>query len=322
MPNWRPTSPAAVARRRAAMLERVRGYFAARDVLAVDTPALSAWTCTDPHIESIAAQRIEASTDYLQTSPESAMKCLLAAGYPDIYSISRVFRAGEQGPRHLPEFTLLEWYRLGFDLAEMVADTTALIAHCLMQPELEQQVEILNYADIFQRLLGVNVFTAGIDELAAAADADRSLRTALGNDRDAWLDLLLATRIANAFAPTRLTVLRHYPRSQAALARPCPVDARVADRFEVFRGTLELANGYVELADATEQRARFAADNERRQLAGSRPVQGDPLLLAALDSGLPACAGVAVGFERLQMIYEQVDDIAKVVTFAARNADA
>ncbi len=322
MANWRPTSPAAVARRRAAMLERVRGYFAARDVLAVDTPALSAWTCTDPNIDSIPAQRTEGSTEYLQTSPESAMKCLLAAGYPDIYAISRVFRAGEQGRRHLPEFTLLEWYRLDFGLDAMVADTIALIAHCLMRPELEQGYEILDYADIFQKLLDIDVFTAGIDDLAAATDADRALRAALGGDRDAWLDLLITTRIAPAFAPDRLTVLRHYPRSQAALARPCPMDARVADRFEIYRGTLELANGYVELADGTEQRTRFAADNERRRLAGKRELPGDPLLLAALDSGLPACAGVAVGFERLQMIYEQVDDIAKVVTFAARNADA
>lgn len=304
------------------MLERARAYFAARDVLAVDTPALSAWTCTDPNIDSITAQRTPTSIDYLQTSPESAMKCLLAAGYPDIYSVSRVFRAGEQGSRHLAEFTLLEWYRLDFDLTAMVADTIALIAHCLMQPELEQQADVLDYADVFLEHAGVNVFTASVDDLASASQADDSLRAALGPDRDAWLDLLVTSHIAPAFAPDRLTVLRHYPRSQAALARPCPADTRVADRFEVFRGTLELANGYVELADANEQCTRFAADNERRQQAGKSVVPGDPLLLAALDSGLPACAGVAVGFERLQMIFEQVDDIAKVVTFAARNSDA
>jgi lysyl-tRNA synthetase class 2 len=304
------------------MLERVRAYFAARDVLAVDTPALSAWTCTDPNIDSIRAQQTPASTDYLQTSPESAMKCLLAAGYPDIYSVSRVFRAGERGRRHLPEFTLLEWYRLDFDLAAMVADTTAMIAHCLAQPALEQDVDVLDFADAFRRIANIDVFNATVDDLALACAADASLCAALGSDRDAWLDLLVTTRIAPAFAPERLTVLRHYPRSQAALARPCPADARVADRFEVFFGTLELANGYVELADATEQRTRFAADNDRRLSAGKPVVPGDPLLLAALDSGLPACAGVAVGFERLQMIYEQVDDIAKVVTFAARNADA
>ena len=304
------------------MLERVRAYFAECDVLAVDTPALSAWACSDPNIDSIAAQRSPTSLDYLQTSPESAMKCLLAAGYPDIYSISRVFRAGERGPRHLPEFTLLEWYRLDFDLAAMIVDTTALIACCLEQPELAKHAVVLDYADAFRDLAGLDVFTADSDELAAAAQADNSLRAALGADRDAWLDLLITTRIAPTFGTDRLTVLQHYPRSQAALARPCPADARVADRFEVFRGTLELANGYVELTDAGEQRARFAADNDKRTAAGKPALHRDELLLAALDSGLPACAGVAVGFERLQMLYEQVDDIAKVVTFAARNLDA
>ncbi len=322
MSNWRPTSSASIAQRRAAMLERVRAYFAERKVLAVDTPALGSWTCSDPNIDSITALRTPTSTDYLQTSPESAMKCLLAAGYPDIYSISRVFRAGEQGPRHLPEFTLLEWYRLNFELSAIVADTTALIARCLEQPELEQTTDVLDYVPVFQSVAGIDVFAASIDDLANAAAADRSLRDALGADRDAWLDLVMTTCIAPSFATDRLTVLRHYPRSQAALARACPADERVADRFEVFRGTLELANGYVELADAEEQRARFAADNDKRRVEGKPAVPADELLLGALDSGLPNCAGVAVGFERLQMIYEQTDNIARVVTFAARNRDA
>ena len=304
------------------MLERVRRYFEERDVLAVDTPALSAWACSDPNIDSMAVQRAPGAVDYLQTSPESAMKCLLAAGYPDIYAIARVFRAGEQGARHLPEFTLLEWYRRDFGLADIVADTTALIACCLKRPELAQHVDVHDYLQVFQDYAGIDVTSAGIDTLAAAASADGSLRTALGSDRDAWLDLLLTLRIAPRFDADRLTVLRHYPRSQAALARPCPADTRVADRFEVFRGTLELANGYVELSDAGEQRARFAEDNARRHSRGRPQLAGDELLLAALDHGLPACAGVAVGFERLQMIYENVDDIAKVVAFAARNHDA
>lgn len=303
------------------MLDRARAYFKEQDVLAVDTPALSSWGCSDPNIESIAAQRAHHSREYLHTSPESAMKCLLAAGYPDIYSIGRVFRGGESGPRHLPEFTLLEWYRLDFELAEIIADTTALIAHCLEQADLKRPFEQFDYAEIFRDVAGIDVFAASSDQLATAATADPSLRAALGDDRDAWLDLLLVTRIVPQFATDRLTVLRHYPYSQAALARSCPADNRVADRFEIFHGSLELANGYVELTDVAEQTARFAEDDNRRRAAGQAAMQRDELLLAALQSGLPACAGVAVGLERLQMIYEKTDNIANVVSFASRTSD-
>lgn len=288
----------------------------------MDTPALSSWGCADPNIESIGVQRARGSCEYLHTSPESAMKCLLAAGYPDIYSIGRVFRDGEMGTRHLPEFTLLEWYRLNFELAAMIADTTALIAACLQRTELEKSYDQFDYADIFHDASNIDVFTASIDELAASAAADSSLRAAIGDDRDAWLDLILTTRIVPQFAPDRLTVLRHYPSSQAALARTCPADARIADRFEVFHGTLELANGYVELTDADEQGARFAADERKRRSAGKAAMPRDELLLSALRDGLPACAGVAVGFERLQMIYEKTDNIANVVCFASRSTDA
>lgn len=249
------------------------------------------------------------------------MKCLLAAGYPDIFSICRVFRDGEKGPRHLPEFTLLEWYRRGFRLADIVADTTAMIARCLERQELCTDIVIVDYSVIFQELAGIDVFDASCEQLADAAAADSSLKSAIGQDRNAWLDLILVTKIAPTFASDRLTVLQHYPRAQAALARVCPDDGRVADRFEVFYATLELANGYVELTDAVEQRARFLQDSEDRKTAGKPATPGDELLLAALQSGLPECAGVAVGFERLQMIYEQTDNIDDVVTFSGRTGN-
>ena len=248
------------------------------------------------------------------------MKCLLAAGYPDIFSICRVFRDGEKGPRHLPEFTLLEWYRRDFRLADMVADTTALIASCLDRQELCADLDVVNFSDIFQDVAGVNVFDASCEQLADAAAAESSLRMSIGQDRNAWLDLILVTKIAPTFAPDRLTVLQHYPRAQAALSRVCPDDGRVADRFEVFYATLELANGYVELTDAVEQRARFLQDNDDRKTAGKPATPADELLLAALQNGLPECAGVAVGFERLQMIYEKTDNIDDVVTFSNRTA--
>lgn len=299
------------------MLARVRAYFEEQDVLSVDTPAMSAFATSDPNIDNVAAQ-LASTTAYLHTSPESSMKCLLAAGYPDIFSICRVFRDGEKGPRHLPEFTLLEWYRLGFRMADMIADTTALIAYCLNRHELSSNVDIADYSDIFQSVTGVSVFDASCDELADAAAADDQLRRSIGQDRNAWLDLILVARIAPTFAPDRLTVLQHYPREQAALARACPDNEHVADRFEVFYSTLELANGYVELTDAAEQRERFLRDSDDRKTAGKPAIPSDELLLAALHHGLPQCAGVAVGFERLQMIYEQTDNIDDVVTFTNR----
>lgn len=299
------------------MLANVRAYFRERNVLAVDTPTFSAYTASDLNIDSFSVQQ-DGATTWLHTSPESSMKCLLAAGYPDIYAISRVFRDGEKGPRHLAEFTLLEWYRLGFQLTEIITDTTALIATCLGREALADSADIVDYAGAFQSKVGIDVFAATCDELAAAADADDGLKQSIGDDRGAWLDWLLVSKIAPTFATERLTVLQHYPRAQAALARVCPGDERVADRFEVFYATLELANGYVELTDAEEQRARFEKDADERQATGKTATPGDELLLAALEHGLPQCAGVAVGFERLQMIYEQTDHIDKVVTFATR----
>lgn len=303
------------------MLRRVRDYFAACDVLAVDTPALSTFASSDSNIDSVVAS-LATGSQFLHTSPESSMKCLLAAGYPDIYSICRVFRDGEHGRQHLPEFTLLEWYRLGFQLSDIVADTTALIARSLARHDLAEQYDVIDYAQAFKDGSDIDIFTASIEDLAARTSADSSLRESVGDNRDAWLDLVLTTAIVPGFATDRLTVLRHYPRSQAALARLCPADTRCADRFEVFLGPLELANGYVELTDAAEQRVRFERDNEQRRAAGKPEVEADELLLAALQHGLPACAGVAVGLERLQMICDQVDRIDQVVTFSVRNNHA
>ena len=174
---------------------------------------------------------------------------------------------------------------------------------------------IADYCDVFLESTGVDPLDADTDELAALADHE--LRTTIGAERDDWLDWLFATKVAPGLAKDRLTVVRHYPASQAALARLCPDDARVADRFEVFYGDVELANGYVELTDAAEQRRRIEEDNEERKRRGRtiRPV--DEALLAALEAGLPQCAGVAMGLERLQMVLDNTDDIHDVVTFAS-----
>ncbi|HEX5786571.1 MAG TPA: EF-P lysine aminoacylase EpmA [Woeseiaceae bacterium] len=310
MADWRPSGDAATARRRAILLRRVHRFFAGRGVLPVDTPALGAASVTDPSIASIAA----GGGRWLQPSPEYYMKRLLAAGYPDIYAVCRVFRDGEHGCRHLPEFTLVEWYRRGFDLPRIEADTTALIAHVL-PGHFAAPPEYVEYCDAFSRHAGIDPLGAPTAALAAAAGAHGNLAAALGEDRDAWLDLLLATVVAPRFAADRLTVLRHYPASQAALARLCPDDPRVADRFEVFAGDLELANGYVELTDAAEQARRMDRDRAIRHERGLPAMPRDHRLLAALAAGLPPAAGVALGFERLQMLADGASDIKNVVAF-------
>ena len=304
-----------MARLRAEMLERAQRFFRSRDVLEVATPALSRYTATDANIDSL---RIAVRDDvrlYLQTSPESYMKRLLADGYPDIYGVCRVFRGGETGRLHQPEFTMVEWYRHGFGLEEMIVETVAFIADLLAQPGL-LEAETFEYGAAFRRFAGVDPLVAGIDDLAQAASADAGLRASLGNDREAWLDLLLSMRVVPGFDGSRITVLRHFPASQAALARTCPEDNRLADRFEVFYAGVELANGFVELCDPAEQRRRMLADLEKRRATVREPLPVDEPLLAALESGLPECAGVAVGFERLLMIAAGAEHIRDVLTFA------
>ena len=300
------------------MMRRVRACFEAADVLEVDTPALNTYAVSDTQIESFEIQQslISRRPMYLHTSPEVCMKRLLSAGYPDIFSICRVFRDGESGTRHQPEFTMIEWYRLGFDLQDIIDDTTRLVGAALDIDGLQEKSDQHDYRDIFLESAGIDPLTASVEELADAAGADGDLRKSLGDERHDWLDLLLATRVSPLFDEHRLTVLRHYPAQQAALARLCPDDPRVADRFEVFFGSLELANGYVELIDPEEQLRRMRADNanRRRRDRTVRPL--DRSLLAALDAGLPPCAGVAVGFERLQMIHDRTDDIRDVITFS------
>lgn len=312
MNDWSPNCGVEIANRRATMLASARRYFDEQNVMPVDTPSLSSATATDAQIASM---RTEDGL-YLQTSPEFFMKRLLAAGYPDIYSICRVFRNAEIGRRHLPEFTMIEWYRHDMELTAIIDDATALIATVLDRANLANDAVRREYVDLFAGVTDLEPAGASMDELADAAGADDRLRRAIGDHRDTWLDLIMTTRIAPTFSKDGLTIVQHYPASQGALARLCPSDSQVADRFEVFYGTLELANGYVELTDSVVQAARMDGDLHTRSALGKNPVPRDSRLLAALEFGLPDCAGVALGFERLQMIAEQSDSIQDIVTFA------
>jgi lysyl-tRNA synthetase class 2 len=300
------------------MLKRARAFFEERNILEVDTPILSRFAVSDPHIESIevALQLDPDKSWFLQTSPEYCMKRLLSAGYPDMYEICKVFRDAEAGRYHQPEFTMVEWYRLNFGLNDIVQDTLEFITALVDAKRFNKAPMLLSHAEAFAEFAGIDSSTADIETLSAAAAADDQLKQSLGDSRDDWLDLILAEKISSKFPTDRLTALCHYPASQAALARICPDDASVADRFEVFAGDLELANGYVELVDAKEQSSRFAADQSARNEAGKpqRPI--DSAFIAALESGLPACAGVSVGFDRVHMLNEGADDIRQTLSFA------
>jgi len=306
------------------MFDAARRFFAERAVLEVDTPLLSRTTVSDPHIESVASTlgRKPGRSYFLQTSPEFFMKRLLCAGYPDIYQICKAFRDGEAGRRHSPEFTLVEWYRRSFSMRQIMEETVAFIAALIEPRRTTTPPGFIEYRDAFGRYADVDPQQSPVDALAEAAGADRRMIQSLGEDRDAWLDLLLTMRVVPQFATGGLTVLYHYPASQAALARLCPTDSALADRFEVFYGDLELANGFVELGDANEQARRFERDRSLRRQRDQPVHSADRRLIAALQAGLPECAGVAVGFDRLLMIDGMSQDIRQVQSFAFDEDDA
>ncbi|MEM8627321.1 MAG: EF-P lysine aminoacylase EpmA [Pseudomonadota bacterium] len=315
--SWNPTASLAAARQRAAATAAIRTYFAAREVLEVQTPALGATTVTDPNIESLQVNApLIGRAFYLQTSPEYAMKRLLAAGYPDIYQIATVYRDGEIGHRHQPEFTLLEWYRHGFDLAAIIADTLALLTALLSLPgsaiTLTAKPDSGRWDDLLAGALGV---TSDSPTAALQEHVDSEFPPALRGDHDALCDWLFDQHVARHFAPDRLSVVSHYPASQAALAELDPASNK-ALRFEVYCGALELANGFVELTDAHEQRERFAEDLAKRRARAAHAPPVDEAFLAALTAGLPQCAGVAVGLERVLMLIGGQQDIRNVISFA------
>jgi len=317
--GWRPTTGRDFLLRRARLLAAVRGFFAERRVLEVDTPVLGLHTVTDPHIDSIAVTPPPGSTPgaaYLQTSPEYAMKRLLAAGSGDIYQIAHAFRAEEHGRLHNPEFTLLEWYRLGYDHHGLMTEVAELVRSVLGA----LPVRRFTYAEAFGRFADLDPFDAGPDALRRCAARAVPGAPDLGDDRDAWLDLIMGHLIAPALGAESLDFVYDYPASQAALARRLPDTPDRAARFELFVSGLELANGFHELADPAEQRRRFERDQARRAAAGKPVPALDRRLLAALQAGLPDCAGVALGLDRLLMLQLGAERIEQVIPFPAERS--
>ncbi len=297
------------------MLADIRAFFATRGVLEVQTPALSPAANPDPAIDSLRCDtHLPGSASpqrcYLHTSPEFAMKRLLAAGSGDIYQLCRVFRDGEAGRLHQPEFTLLEWYRLGFDSQRLMNEVAELVRSLLNQDLPEQR---MSYREAFLQYLDIDPFTADDASLAALAVRQGVDISAPGMTRDDWLNLLMSHCIEPALPMHALVFIHGWPASQASLAR-LSADGE-ALRFELYLNGLELANGFEELTDATEQRRRFEWDNRQRRRQGKPLMPIDEAFLSALAAGLPDCAGVALGIDRLMMIAAGRNHIHEVQVF-------
>jgi len=288
---------------RARIIDRIRAFFSARQVMEVHTPMITAAGITDLHVESL----VLGDGRYLRTSPEYSHKRLLSAGAGDIYELGPVFRAGENGRFHREEFLLLEWYRPGWAWRALADEVVELIGH--IADRLEWSVEFIAWRSLLARETGIAFESASESELRQAAPGapdDLALPE--------LLDWLFATRLQPALPEGRLSVVHDFPACQAALARLSPDRPLWAERFEVFAGPVELANGYRELTDPVEQRRRFDQDNRRRRALGRQAMPVDHSLIAALERGLPECSGVALGVDRLMMIALDVDDIGRTLS--------
>src|SRR3990172_3342067 len=321
--DWQPAASIEILNLRARLLERIRAFFSERGVLEVETPVLSTAAVTDPMLASLATRYTgprfpRGQAFYLHTSPEFPMKRLLAAGSGSIYQICKVFRDGEAGRLHNPEFTMLEWYRVGFDYHRLMDETDELVMRLLAPTMSLDAPERLSYREAFQRHAGLDPHTASAGDFAAAAKAHKigvPSELLTQNDLAVWRDLLLTHAVEPMLGQGRLTFIYDYPASQASLARIQPGDPPVAARFELYLNGIELANGFHELADAEEQRTRFERQQHARAASGQPVVPIDERLLAALAQGLPDCAGVALGFDRLVMLAAGAPRISDVLAF-------
>ncbi|WBA14561.1 elongation factor P--(R)-beta-lysine ligase [Salinivibrio proteolyticus] len=320
--SWQPTASMTQLKKRSAIIARIRQFFAERAVWEVDTPALSQAAVTDVHLHSFSTLLVgpgfaKGLPLYLMTSPEFHMKRLLAAGSGAIYQISKAFRNEEAGRYHNPEFTMLEWYRPDFDHHQLMDEMDALLQAVLRC----QGATRMSYQAAFQSCIGLCPLRADIDQLRALA-ATQGLAdiTEDETDKDTLLQLLFSVMVEPNIGQQAPAFVYDFPASQAALAKISEADPRVAHRFEVYFQGIELANGFYELQDAHEQRRRFEADNAMRVARGLRPQPIDQHLLAALDAGLPDCAGVALGIDRLVMLALGCDHIDAVTAFPVSRA--
>ena len=318
--DWKPRADMDVLRARARLYGAIRGYFGVHQVLEVETPVLSAAATVDPNIDSFATREKPGAERWLQTSPEFAMKRLLAAGSGPIYQIARVFRREEAGRHHNPEFSMLEWYRPGWDHLRLMDEVEALLRSAGVPdgPSWER----LTYREAFLRHAALDPFGASLEQLRQACVERLNLSAELAGagNPDVYLDLLMSALVGPRLGLDTPAFLYDFPASQAALARVRAGDPPVAERFELFWRGIELANGFHELTDADEQRRRFEQDRARRLEQGREAPPYDARLIAALQAGMPQCAGVALGLDRLLMLLLGLPELADVLAFDADRA--
>ena len=326
---WAPTASIEALTFRARKKAIVRRFFDERGVLEVDTPVLGRGGSTDPHLDPLSCDVLTAEgieRFWLQTSPEGHMKRLLAAGSGPIYQIAHAFRDGERGRRHNVEFSMLEWYRPGYDLPLLMAETVELIEAVVAQPV---TLRVRSYRQLFREYLALDPFQAPLETLQAQIAVHAAVNTPQAWERASCLDLLMShviePQLGHTARPDRLLLdaVTDYPAEQAALARrrTDPEDGvDVAARFELYWQGVELANGYDELTDVAEQILRFALDAQARQRLGKPEVRADEALIGALSHGMPAGSGVALGLDRLIMLAFGSTNLAEVVAFPLEHA--
>ncbi len=323
--DWQPSCELRQLQARAKLLADIRQYFLRNEVMEVETPLLCRATGTDPALDFFSTDYQTGSMLkrlYLQTSPEFAMKRLLASGSGSIFQICKAFRNGESGKLHNPEFTLLEWYRVDFDMRQLMQDVSSLLAEICQEHAQFQQVEMFSYQQVFKQYTGLDPLK--FDEQLYRDYAQRhgfyDAIAVCEQNHKVWLDYIFSFVIQPQLGLDRICMVYAYPAIQSSLARINSVDSRVADRFEVFVNGVELANGFYELADAEEQAQRFEMEIIERQNNQQTTVQKDQLFLAALEHGLPECSGVALGLDRLLMAIQKRESIEEVLAFPLARA--
>ncbi|MBL4762688.1 MAG: EF-P lysine aminoacylase GenX [Gammaproteobacteria bacterium] len=322
---WRPTASIKALQARARMYADIRAFFMAKDILEVETPNLSQAATTDPNIQSVTTQSVQTTgsnvlASYLHTSPEFPMKRLLAAGSGSIYQICKVYRHSESGRFHNPEFSLLEWYQLGLNHLQLMDEMELFLHHVISATAINLVFERVTYRQLFQQVTGLNPLTTTATACREYVRNNDTIEELDFLTKDEWLDYIMGLLVIPSLPKDHFTFVYDYPAEQASLARLASDNSAVAERFELFYGALELANGFHELSDANEQRSRFEKDLEKRKQQQQAPYPMDEHFLASLEAGLPPCSGVAVGLDRLFMLERGAAHIDEVLAFPTDRA--